>query len=225
MQRELHCISTRQEDTSSTQHRREILDALQYSCTQGGQVSLTSLSGGTRWLVKIVVGKAHSALSPRLPHSRCTIMDFPDTQPKVQAVFRDRPGDGVLLGLAGVLGKDLVGEAVVGRIGTAQERERQGRPIEFTEEFGLLLALPGKNTNHEEFYAHSTRVGGRSPSPNRLCPDLTRQDASKLVSGSTHLRLNGPTLEGRRQVDGNRIKDTKPRKTGQTREAQKTQNS
>ena len=86
--------------------------------------SITFLSGGKRWLA-VSWWKKITMLSVHLPHSGCTISNFRDMLSEIQQFFRNRPREGILLGmdcnvgLAGVWDKDLVGTAVAGRIGNA----------------------------------------------------------------------------------------------------------
>ena len=105
----------------------------------------TSLNGGTRWLA--VSLWTVTILSAQLPHSGCKISDYQDTLSEVHSFLEKRPQGALLLGmdcnvsLAGVVDRDLIGEAVMERSGrtlSAQQKERQALLVEFMEEHSLM---------------------------------------------------------------------------------------
>ena len=101
------------------------------------------------------------------------------------------------VGLAGVQDKDLVGTAVVGRIGNAQER--MARNCGRIHEGSLLACNTWQNTEHEELIdANSTRVGCRTCRPNRLQSGLKRLVSPRHTAGPAHLQQNGPQTDHRR---------------------------
>ena len=118
----------------------------------------TYLDGGTRWLA-VSLWETATILSIHLPHSGCKISDFQDTLSEVHGFLEKRPKGALLLGmdcnvsLAGVVDRDLIGEAVMerpGRILSVQEKERQALLVEFMEEHSLMACNAWQNTEHPE---------------------------------------------------------------------------
>ena len=118
----------------------------------------TCLNGGTRWLA-VSLWNTVTILSAHLPHNGCKISDYQDTLSEVHSVLEKRPKGALLLGmdcnvsLAGVVNRDLIGEAVInrsGRILSAQEKERQALLVEFMEEHSLMACNTWQNTEHSE---------------------------------------------------------------------------
>ena len=105
----------------------------------------TYLNGGTRWLA-VSLWNSVTILSAHLPHSGCKISDHQDTLSEVHSFLEKRPKGALLLGmdcnvsLAGVVDRDLIGEAAMERSGrtlSTQEKERQALLVEFMEEHSL----------------------------------------------------------------------------------------
>ena len=118
----------------------------------------TYLNGGTRWLA-VSLWNTETILSAHLTHSGCKISDYQDTLSEVHSFLEKRPKGALLLGmdcnvsLAGVVDRDLIGEAVMersGRIPSAQEKERQALLVEFMEEHSLMACNTWQDTEHSE---------------------------------------------------------------------------